>query len=279
MAVGESLHWPLSRAAAGNSMASAARAAMGSFMKAPVVGVVGQPLSVGRKVLKSLKRAVKLPKIEFLDWLSSSEGPAPAASLRAVRTRARTWIAIWSRRVLLRQFSFPKPRRYLYVPASPRTKISAILRYARDHKLDTFVETGTYLGDTVAAVAPSFNRCFTIEMSAALHALSSERLGKFGNVRCVLGNSSSALPDIVLQLGRPALFWLDAHASGGETENTGKGPLFAELRAIYSDKTTGHVVLIDDARGHNIDAIRSFCAPHALIDVRNDIVRLTPIIR
>jgi hypothetical protein len=154
-------------------------------------------------------------------------------------------------------------------------KIIALRRYAREHSLVNFVETGTYLGDTTAAVASTFSLCFTVEMSPELHARARERLGKLGNVRCVLGDSALALPGIMRQISEPSLFWLDAHASGGETVNSGKGPLLAELEAIYSGGP-GHVILIDDARGHDVAAIRSFCSSRAQVEVRNDIIRLVP---
>jgi hypothetical protein len=251
---------------------------MGGFMHSPLAsGRVARIGAVRRDVLKSLKRAAKLPKIEFLDWLASPEGPAPSASLKVLKTRPITWLAIWSRRALLRQFSFPVPRRHLYVPASTRVKIKALRHYAREHVLENFVETGTYHGDTMAALAPMFYRCFTIEMAPALHAIARQRLYAFENVTCILGDSAMMLPGIVQQLRGPALFWLDAHASGGETFSSGKGPLISELEAIYSGKAAGHVVLIDDARGHDLAAVRRFCAPYAHIVVRNDIARLTPI--
>jgi hypothetical protein len=227
-------------------------------------------------MLGGLKRAAKLQKIEFLDWLASSEGPAPSVSLRRVRIRVRTWAAIWLRRALPRQFSFPRPRRYLYLPASGRVKVAALRRYARDYGLETFVETGTYLGDTTAALASIFSQCFTIEMSPQLHARSQERLSAFPNVECVLGDSASQLPSIVSKIDGPSLFWLDAHASGSETVNSGKGPIFSELSAIYSGSRRRHIVLIDDARGHDLAAIRCFCEPCVRVDVRNDIVRLVP---
>jgi hypothetical protein len=37
----------------------------------------------------------------------------------------------------------------------------------------------------------------------------------------------------------PALFWLDAHASGGVTTHAGYDPIFAELEAILADVETG----------------------------------------
>ncbi len=226
-------------------------------------------------MLDRLKRAAKLQKIEFVDWLASPEGPAPSISLRRVRVRTRTWAAIWLRRALLRQFSFPRPRRYVYLPASGRVKAAALRRYAREYGLKTFVETGTYLGDTTAAVASTFAQCFTIEMSPQLHARSQERLSAFPNVECVLGDSASQLPPVLRRIEGPSLFWLDAHASGSETVDSGKGPVFSELAAIYSGGGD-HVVLIDDARGHDLAAIRRFCGSFAHVDVRNDIARVVP---
>ena len=123
-------------------------------------------------MLRALKQTAKLPKVEFLDWLASSEGPLPSASLKALRLGPRTWLAIWLRRAWLRQ-RFPKPRRRVYVPASQRVKIIALRHYARQHGLVNFVETGTYLGDTAATVASLFSLCFTVEdVARAVHPLS-----------------------------------------------------------------------------------------------------------
>ena len=250
-------------------MASAHRAEKDNF--------IGDLLWARRLLSRSAKGALKLHKIEFLDWLASPEGPQPSRSLKAIETSARTWVLIWARRALLGQFSFPLPRRRLYVPASQNVKVIALRRFARQYKLQHFVETGTYLGDTTAALAPMFSRCFTIEIAPTLYQRSRDRLKAFANVQCVLGDSAAMLPEIVSQLNGSALFWLDGHASGGETFNSGKGPLMTELDAIYSDQTTRHVTLIDDARGHDLEAIRCFCAGRLRVDVRNDIVRIVPI--
>jgi hypothetical protein len=224
-----------------------------------------------------IERPENAPKIAYLYWLASSEGPTRAPFLRPIKIWPRTWLAIWLLHWRFHHYNFPLPRRNLYVPASPKVKILALRHYARRYNLKTFVETGTYLGDTVAALAPNFLHCFTIEIEPTVHERCRRRLESFDNVECILGDSALALPAIVRNLKDDALFWLDGHASGGETFNSGKGPLISELTTIYSDPSRRHVVLIDDARGHDIDSIRGFCESRAQIDIRNDIIRLTPI--
>src|SRR5262249_54408993 len=138
-----------------------------------------------------------------------------------------------------------------------------------------FVETGTYVGDTTAALAPAFAECFTIEMSPELYARASARFSSSPLIHCMLGDSADVLPHIVGRLKEPALFWLDAHASGGDTIDTGKGPILTELAAIHSG-TLKHVTLIDDARGHNLMAIRDTLPDNFSVTLRNDIIRIIP---
>jgi hypothetical protein len=69
------------------------------------------------------------------------------------------------------------------------TKVRAIRWYARHYQPRFFVETGTGLGDTPAAVADLLAQCFTIEPSAELHQFAAERLSKIANVRCLQGDS------------------------------------------------------------------------------------------
>jgi hypothetical protein len=165
----------------------------------------------------------------------------------------------------------------IYVPSRGMAKVRTIRWHARHYKPQFFVETGTFMGDTTAAVADLFERCFTIELSNELHHRASERLSQFGNVRCLQGDSGRMVSDLIRNhLPGPALFWLDAHASGGVTTHAGYDPIFAELEAILADQETGHVILIDDARGHQIDTIRQMVTPSRCFTVKNDIVRIVP---
>lgn len=236
-------------------------------------------LGTGCGLVRKLKDAgrplhQRMLRLEFVDWLASPEGPHSAA-LRCLMPRRSTWAAVWLRRLLLGQFDFPEPRP-LCVPPTPLVKIAAIRRYARDYGLRAFVETGTFNGDTTAAVANIFAECFTIELSPTLHMRALERFAPTPNVRCLQGDSVAVLPDVIEQIKMPTLFWLDAHFSGGVTANAGHDPLLDELAAIYARGGGRDVVLIDDARGHDIAAIRRKVPSAITMTNRNDIIRLEP---
>ena len=118
----------------------------------------------------------------------------------------------------------------------------------RAFEVTTFVETGTYLGDTAAWAAGRFERVATIEAFEPLFRAAEARFASFPNVERHLGDSRTVLKDIVAGLDRPALFWLDAHWSGaGTAGETAECPLLAEIAAI-DDSPQRHIVLIDDAR-------------------------------
>lgn len=118
---------------------------------------------------------------------------------------------------------------------------------------DDFIETGTYRGDTAAWAAGHFARVTTIELSPAFHAAAQARFLAQPAVRCLVGDSPTALREIVSALAGPALFWLDAHWSGLDTAGRdAECPLLAEIAVINAVPRT-HTVLVDDAR--------LFCAP------------------
>lgn len=112
----------------------------------------------------------------------------------------------------------------------------------------TFVETGTYMGDTAAWAAERFARVVTIELSDELFAAARRRFESAANVEVVNGDSRGALRDVVATLDGPALFWLDAHWSGGPTSGeAAQCPLLDELRLLRPAETE-HLILVDDAR-------------------------------
>jgi hypothetical protein len=148
--------------------------------------------------------------------------------------------------------------------------------YAGEFGLRTFVETGTFVGDTTAAVARSFDRCFTIELSDDLHARAVKRFSAQPHIVCVHGDSGAAINDILSRIDQPALFWLDAHYSGGITADAGYDPILKELSSIFAHSSNGHVVLVDDARGHQIDAIARHIPEGYFLSIKNDIARIVP---
>ncbi len=112
----------------------------------------------------------------------------------------------------------------------------------------SFVETGTFEGGTTKWAAQRFDKVATIEASRALYDRARETLRSLPNVEAILGDTRTELERIVQRLTAPAIFWLDAHWSGGDTHGEGEEcPIQHELDVVLG-ATPEHLVLIDDAR-------------------------------
>ena len=111
-----------------------------------------------------------------------------------------------------------------------------------------FVETGTYLGSTAKVMAERFDRVSTVELEPTIHARAAAQLAAHTNVRCYQGDTMKQLPEMLREIDEPALLWLDAHWSGGETAKGGiECPVLGELQAVYAHRPD-HIIMIDDAR-------------------------------
>ena len=114
-------------------------------------------------------------------------------------------------------------------------------------KVETFVETGTFMGETAAWAAGHFRRVVTIEAAASFAAAARKRFAE-GLVEVQEGNSVARLPALLKSLSRPAVFWLDAHWSGGATAGQDdECPLLEEIRLLNGSRHE-HFILVDDAR-------------------------------
>jgi hypothetical protein len=138
-------------------------------------------------------------------------------------------------------------------------KRKIIEKYRKDFSPSVFIETGTFLGDTVEYFRNQFNKIYSIELSEELAKKASNRFLGAGNIHIIQGNSEMELPKIVSQITGTALFWLDGHYSSeffvkDEFIKTAKGetntPVVAELEIILGSSLRS-VVLIDDARLFN----------------------------
>jgi predicted O-methyltransferase YrrM len=121
---------------------------------------------------------------------------------------------------------------------------------ARELGISTFVETGTFKGDSVALVRSIFSEIHTCELSSELHQAALRRFEADKAVTCHLGSAGDLLKRISQQLAeRPVLYWLDAHWCAGENTagEESQCPLLEELEAIYPLHPNS-VVWIDDAR-------------------------------
>lgn len=172
-------------------------------------------------------------------------------------------------------------------PEKHAVKQAVILELAEQFGARTFVETGTFRGDMIAAMAAYFDKLYSIELNAEFCHAAQRRFADDENVEILHGDSGQKLAEILPRLKGPTLFWLDGHFSGGDTargrEDT---PVIAELDHILSAPDLGHVILIDDARlfGRDpaypsVEAVADMVSKRredVKIDVRHDAIRILP---
>lgn len=133
---------------------------------------------------------------------------------------------------------------------------------------DTFIETGTYQGETVKlALDFGFKRIHTIEINEELYHMNVEQFKNNPEVKIWFGDSVDCVPEIVAELDNThATFWLDAHASGPLPGGRhGPCPLVLELKSIMGEEVltfngptmergfkrhpvNTHTIFIDDRR-------------------------------
>jgi hypothetical protein len=139
-------------------------------------------------------------------------------------------------------------------------KRAIMLEYQQKFNLECFVETGTFMGDTVEQMRKHFELLYSIELADALAAKAQQRFEHIPNVHILHGDSGEKIKEILLQLSKPTLFWLDGHYSGeftvgDEFIKTAKAeintPILNELAAILKNGLENNVILIDDARLFN----------------------------
>ncbi len=140
-------------------------------------------------------------------------------------------------------------KRLFDVPAPQKVKWAVLDR----HKIPgaTWVETGTYLGDTTEFLAARAAMVCSIEPADALYQAGSRRFRNQANVRLLHGTSETIFPDLLKELRGKVCFWLDGHASGGVTfRGVLSTPIMNELQDIEASlpNFSSIVVLIDDMR-------------------------------
>ncbi len=177
-------------------------------------------------------------------------------------------------------------------PPSPHLVKQQVLReLAREYHLSHLVETGTYMGTMLAAMQGQFARVDSVELDPSLARRAARKFARLHHVHVHQGNSGALLRGILDSVTGPALFWLDAHHSGGITaKGDRETPIADELALVLRHPLAGrHVIAIDDARlfdGTNdyprLEQVRQLvagAAPLQRFDVADDIIRITPATR
>lgn len=133
------------------------------------------------------------------------------------------------------------------MPALEKEIIQHILS-SKSSSFPIFVETGTYMGETLQVVEPLFERLYTIEIKEEfINNVKSRYMGS--KINFILGDSSIELEKLTKVLDNNTVFFLDGHWSAG---NTGKGakdcPLYEEVTGICNNFKHSGIIIIDDFR-------------------------------
>jgi hypothetical protein len=156
------------------------------------------------------------------------------------------WFKVFKRNL---NFESLKWRTLNYASPSPQHVKIRILK-ANSLKNATWVETGTYLGDTTSKLARIARKVISIEPQTALSTFASTRLNRYKNVEVINATSESCISKVLDGISGPTCFWLDGHYSGDVTfQGAEISPILAELSAI-SNFLSSHkaVIFIDDFR-------------------------------
>lgn len=136
------------------------------------------------------------------------------------------------------------------IPAPHPVKVLILAHLFGMSRYCRFIETGTLMGNTSGPISllPGI-KVDTIELSPDYFARSRERLKHRPNITQHFGDSTDVLPQILRDLNEPAIFWLDAHHSGGATARGNKStPISDELEQILAHPIHDHIIAIDDMR-------------------------------
>jgi|CXWL01.1.fsa_nt_gi hypothetical protein len=173
------------------------------------------------------------------------------------------------------------------LPLPHLLKQDVLKGYAVEYNLSILVETGTYKGEMVEALSDNFKKIFSIELSETYAKKAQRYFRGQGKVKIIQGDSGEVIGELIKEIDRPTLFWLDGHYSADDTARGKKStPVMEELSHILRAPDMYHVILIDDARAFGqsedyptLDALRSFILSlrkNVKVISEDDIIRILP---
>jgi len=181
------------------------------------------------------------------------------------------WLKVLKRNLSLESHKW---RNMNYSSPSPQHVKIGILN-SNSLKNATWVETGTYLGDTTSKLAKIARKVISIEPQGELSTFASTRLKKFKNVEVINATSESCIAEVLEGISGPTCFWLDGHYSGDITyQGADISPISIELSAISKFlKSNEVVVFVDDFRLFVNSTDTGYPAHSTLVDwaVENDL--------
>ena len=115
----------------------------------------------------------------------------------------------------------------------------------------TWVETGTFMGDTTSVLSKVAKMVYSIEPEPTLFSNAEQKFSNTSNVKIIKGLSEDVLPKLLPRISGNICFWLDGHYSTGITfKGTQDTPIISELTVIERNMTqmSKMVVMVDDIR-------------------------------
>jgi len=188
----------------------------------------------------------------------------------SLKTRIRS---SYPYRILLLWQNFYVWSKRAYAAPSPHfIKQIVLLRNAIPSS--TWVETGTYLGQTTTLLSKHGSFVYSIEPEPTLYSNAVECFRFYANVEILKGLSEEVFPQLLPKLSGNVNFWLDGHYSAGITHRGPHDtPILFELEHIAKNiGRFGKVcVMIDDIRCFNphLDEYSSYPPLNALADWAN----------
>lgn len=138
----------------------------------------------------------------------------------------------------------------LYDAPSPwYVKIDVLVRNSIPHA--TWVETGTFLGETTRILANHGTQVFSIEPAYDLYARAEHKFRNQTKIKILNGKSEDVFPILLKDIEGSVNFWLDGHYSAGATYQGEKDtPIAEELQHIERNMSrySGISVFVDDVR-------------------------------
>ena len=129
---------------------------------------------------------------------------------------------------------------------SKRRHLLALLK-ARGH--ETFVEAGTYVGDTVAFLRPHVRKIVSVELDDRLYAYAAARFAGDPSVEIRHGDALAEIPRALRESADPPLVYVDAHFSGpGTAVGTDIEPAPTLLSLLGDAAPDGTTLVVDDLR-------------------------------
>ena len=126
--------------------------------------------------------------------------------------------------------------------------VDFVLFLKENFRIQQFIETGTYQGNTAIWASEHFDSVISVEDSQVIYQELLRNHPDIPKIRFIIGDSVTFLADRVRELNESAVFWIDSHWCGEESygEND-QCPLLLEI-AELNKSPRPQFILIDDAR-------------------------------